>query len=121
MTATERFIDQLHGDPRPDALRHVSGSIRFDLRHDGGITRYLVTIDDGHLSVSRRNGAADCVARMDAETFEALASGRANAMTSFLRGDIEIEGPSALMLAFQRLFPGPRSTSEPALASGGHR
>jgi hypothetical protein len=121
MTATERFIHDLSSEPTPDALRRLSGSIRLDLRHDGGVRRYLVTIDDGRASVSRRNAKADCVARMDEDMFEALASGRANAITAALRGDIELDGPAALLLAFQRLFPGPQAKPEPAEASGARR
>jgi putative sterol carrier protein len=45
--------------------------------------------------------------------FEAIARGDANAFAAALRGEIEIEGDAALLLAFQRLFPGPR---EPAAA-----
>ena len=119
MTETERFFGELARDPRPDPMRHLSGSIRFDLRHDGGIGRYLVTIDDGSVSVSRRNAPADCVVRTDEQMFEALARGEANAITAYLRGDIELDGPPALLLAFQRLLPGPHAVSSVGAGAGG--
>ena len=68
---------------------------------------WMVSIRDGDVEVSRRKGKADCTARMEYGLFEALARGEANAIAATLRGDVEIEGQPAILLAFQRLFPGP--------------
>lgn len=106
--AHEFFASLQRGVDQP-ALRHLNGNIRFDLEGDKAVESWLVTMDDGHVAVSRRKAGADCIAAMDAGLFAELVHGEANAVAAFLRGDIEIEGQSALLLAFQRLFPGPPS------------
>ena len=110
MGLTSAFLDAVqarHDDP---ALRGVSGTIRFDLLHDGSIQPWLVTISDGRASVSQRKVKADCIARMEEDLFAGLTLGEANAVSAALRGEIEIEGDVSLLLAFQRLFPGPPVT-----------
>jgi putative sterol carrier protein len=106
MASTNAFLEALQARQEEPLLRHVSGTIRFDLRRGETIEPWLVTVDDGTVSVRRRAGRADCTARMDADLFEAIARGEANAYAAALRGEIEIEGQPALLLTFQRLFPG---------------
>jgi putative sterol carrier protein len=59
------------------------------------------------VKVSRRKAKADCVASSERALFDAVASGQANAFAAALRGEIDLEGEVALLLEFQRLFPGP--------------
>jgi putative sterol carrier protein len=106
MADASQFFQGLVGRDEP-VLRHLSGTVRFDLRQDGGFDHWFVAVDDGDVAISRRNAKADCVARMDADLFDALIRGEVNAISAAFRGDIEIEGQPALLLAFQRLFPGP--------------
>ncbi len=44
---------------------------------------------------------------MDREFCDALVTGETNGFAAALRGDISLEGEVALLLEFQRLFPGP--------------
>jgi len=106
MADASQFFQGLVGRDKP-LLRHLSGTVRFDLRQDGRLDHWFVAVDDGDVAISRRNAKADCVARMDADLFDALIRGEVNAVSATFRGDIEIEGQPALLLAFQRLFPGP--------------
>jgi putative sterol carrier protein len=104
----EFFASLQHGVDQP-TLRHLNGTIRFDLEGDEAVDSWLVTINDGDVAVSRRKSGADCIATLDEGLFAKLVSGEANAVAAFLRGEIEIEGQPGLLLAFQRLFPGPPS------------
>jgi putative sterol carrier protein len=113
MTSAAEFMEALESRRNEPALRHLSGTIRFDLRHDGSIEPWLITIADGDVFVSRRKTKADCIAKMDKDLFEALMLGEVNAVAAALRGEMEIQGEVALLLAFQRLFPGPPATSRP--------
>jgi putative sterol carrier protein len=108
---TDFFQALASGGPRPE-LESAKGVIRFDLRDSGKrIARWLVAVENGTVTVSRRNAKADCIVRSDKAVFDRVASGEQNAMAAFLRGAIEFEGDGALLLAFQRLFPAPpRST-----------
>jgi len=88
-------------------LEKVSGTIRFEIVNGKHTERWLVSIDKGDVSVSRKNVRADCTFHADKAVFERLASGEMNAMAAFLRGDIVLDGDSELLVPFQRLLPGP--------------
>jgi putative sterol carrier protein len=108
--ATSEFFDGLAQRGHNPMLEKVSGTMRFDLRNRGRTDRWLVTIDKGDLTVSRRNAKADCVLRAERQLFDRLASGEANAMAALLRGAIAVEGDPQLIVLFQRLLPGPPSS-----------
>jgi putative sterol carrier protein len=88
-------------------LEKVSGSIRFEIVSGKQTERWLVSIDKGDVSVSRKNVRADCTLRADKAVFDRVASGQMNAMAATLRGDIVLDGDSELLVPFQRLLPGP--------------
>jgi putative sterol carrier protein len=108
---TDFFQALAGGGPRPE-LENTKGTLRFDLSDTRQRTaRWLVALESGTVTVSRRNAKADCIVRMDKALFERLASGEENAMAAMLRGAIEVKGDPALLLPFQRLLPAPpRST-----------
>jgi putative sterol carrier protein len=108
---TDFFQALASGGPHPE-LENEKGTLRFDLRDNGKRTaRWLVALENGTVTVSRRNVKADCIVRANKAVFDRVASGEQNAMAAFLRGAIEFEGDGGLLLSFQRLFPAPaRST-----------
>jgi len=55
--------------------------------------------------VSRDDVEADCVVRVDRALFDAMASGRLNALAALLRGVLFVEGDPMLLVLAQRLFP----------------
>lgn len=116
--ATERLMDEIHGRHEP-LLERVRGTIRIDLEEDGKRRRWFVSIDDGDVAVSRRGGAPDCAIRASAETFGALVRGERNAVAAVLRGAVTVEGDLELLVRFQRLFPGPPSSSPAKPVKGG--
>jgi putative sterol carrier protein len=105
--ATEEFFADLASRGHELALEKTTGTIRFDLTGGERTTRWLVAIEKGDVNVSHRNVKADCVVRVDRTLFDGIASGEANALAAVLRGAMDIEGDRGLLLAFQRLFPGP--------------
>jgi putative sterol carrier protein len=117
MASVPTFLQSVHTRQDDPVLRSFSGTIRFDLRTGDDVEPYTVSVADGRASVSRRRAKADCIASMDASLFDAVTSGKANAVTAFLRGEIRVEGDVAVLMAFERLFPGPTdarpTTTEP--------
>lgn len=105
--ATEEFFADLASRGHVPALGKAKGTIRFDLKGER-TTRWLVTIADGDVEVSRKSGKADCVVRADRALFDRIASGQANAFAAVLRGAMELDGDRGLLLPFQRLFTGPQ-------------
>ena len=88
-------------------LRQLTGTIRFDLRDGKAVESWFLALDKGDVKVSHRKAKADCVAAMDKELCDDLVTGKTNGFAAALRGDIELDGEVALLLEFQRLFPGP--------------
>jgi putative sterol carrier protein len=105
--ATEEFFDDLARRGHEPLLEKASGTLRFELLDGRKRHRWLVTVDKGDVSISRRNAHADCVVRADKTVFDRVSAGRMNAMAALLRGAIDIEGKVELLAGFQRLFPGP--------------
>jgi putative sterol carrier protein len=107
MPSAPPFLEMLAARGEEPLLRDVNGSVRFDLRRGNRIDPWTISIADGAISMTHRKLTADCVATMDETTFGSIASGEINAFAAALRGDIEISGDPAILLAFQRVFPGP--------------
>jgi putative sterol carrier protein len=107
MPSAPPFLERLAARGEEPLLRDLNGSIRFDLRRGTVVDPWTISIADGAISMTHRKLAADCVATMDEATFGSIASGEMNAFAAALRGDIQISGDAAILLAFQRIFPGP--------------
>jgi putative sterol carrier protein len=104
------FLDSLVADP-PLSLQRVTATIRFDVI-DGDQTKYhLVSVDHGAVTLSQRKVKADATIRIERPMFERLLAGKANAMASALRGELSIEGDRGLLVALQRMMPGPGKES----------
>ena len=108
---TEAFLTGLseRGDEPP--VRKITGTIRIDLRQNGKVDYWSLTFDGGKVGVKKEakaKGRADCHIYTDSELFDRMASGRANAMAAVLRGAVLVRGDLDKLVAFQRLFPGPK-------------
>jgi putative sterol carrier protein len=109
---TTVYFERLATERHP-MLNRMTATIRFDLDSNGNggrTTHWYLDIDKGTVAVSHRNARADAIVRTDRATFEKLTTGEANAMAATLRGQISVEGDRQLMVAFQRIMPGPPTT-----------
>ena len=104
---TAEFFEQLAARGHEPLLERAGGSVRFDLSVGRKTERWLLTIDRGDISVSRRNARADCVVRTEKALFEGMARGEVNALAAMLRGVLTADGDPELLMRIQRLFPGP--------------
>ena len=104
---TREFFDELGGRGHEPLLGKATGSARFDVVDGRSIGRWLVTIDEGDIGVSRRNAAADCVLRTDKAVFDRVVAGELNIVAAVLRGDVAVRGDPRLLVLLQRLFPRP--------------
>ena len=107
--ATQEFFEALSARRHEPLLRSVSGTLRFDLEDGGRVEHWFVGVTQGDVAVSHRRAAADCVLRGSRALFDGMARGDVNAIAAALRGECTIQGDPAIVLAFQRLFPGPPS------------
>jgi len=105
--AIAEFFAELGRRGHEPLLENASGSARFDVADGKRTERWLLTIDKGDLSVSRKNAAADCVVRVGRAAFERAVKGKFNLMAAALRGEFTIGGDPRLLVLLQRLFPRP--------------
>ena len=104
---TTEFFAELGRRGHEQLLEKVKATIRFEIVDGKKTGRWLVAIDRGDISVSRRSAAADSTVRVDRALFDQLVTGRANATAEVLRGAIGIVGDLEPLILLQRIFPGP--------------
>ena len=102
----ERLLQVLSERSHEQPVPGVDGVVRFDVRDGDRVDRWYLTIAKGVVTVARKGGEPDCVLTGDCATFDAVLSGRANAMAALLRGAFAVQGKVILLTALQRLFPG---------------
>jgi putative sterol carrier protein len=107
---TAKFFADLGDAGHQSLLEKSSGSLRFELADGNAVERWRVDVNQGDVTVSHKAGAADCVLRAPKLLFQKIATGRENAMAAVLRGALAVEGDLDLLMAFQRILPGPPPT-----------
>jgi putative sterol carrier protein len=116
--ALEEFFEQLGTRGHDRLLAKAEGMARFDIADGKRTERWLLTLDKGHVSVSRKNTAADMVVKVPRPLFERIVQGKANAMAAVLRGELTIEGSTELLVLFQRLLPRPSDAKTRGVEAG---
>ena len=106
---------------REPLLQNVSGTLRLDLADGGRVEHWYLAIENGGVAVSHDDAEADAVVRTAKALFEGIAAGRVNAMAAALRGALVPQGNLALVVSFQRLFPGPAASRAKAGPDSGER
>ncbi len=102
---TTKFFHELGRRGHEPLLEKATGTMRFDLVDGARTERWLVTLDKGDVSVSRKNARADCVVRTARTLFDAIVSGDVNGFAAYLRGELTVEGQAQLLVLIQRVFP----------------
>jgi len=104
---TAAFFTDLAARRHEPLLERASGSIRFDLTNGRKVEHWFVRLKKGDVAVTNKDGKADAIVRVEKSFFDRLAGGRENAMAATLRGVMAVKGDLALVILFQRIFPGP--------------
>jgi putative sterol carrier protein len=106
--ATAEFFGGLAEHGHEQLLEKAQGTLKFELADGKRVDRWLLSIDNGDVTVSRKgSGTADCTVRAKKELFDGIAGGKVNAMAAVLRGELTIVGNAELIVLVQRLFPSP--------------
>ncbi len=105
--AIEAFFTDISTRGQIPVLGSMRGSIRFDLVGDKGeVECWYVEMTKGEVVVTHKKGKADATVRCGKGLMEEIANGKKNAMAAVLRGAIVPDGDLAVIIGFQRLFPG---------------
>jgi predicted lipid carrier protein YhbT len=104
-------VSQFFGElARPGHLATFEGesaTLRFEVLDGDHVDRWYVTVVNGDVTVSRRNGPADVVVRIKRPDLQAIVEGRMNSQAALLRGLVAFDGDIAALMMFQRCLPGP--------------
>jgi len=114
---TRAFFKRLAEQHQP-LLENLTGVMRFDLVDGERTEHWYLDIRKGDVTVTHTGPEPDCTVSSDLATFEAIVSGKMNAMAAVLRGAVEVRGRFALMTVLQRFFAGP--TDEPDRPAAGY-
>jgi predicted lipid carrier protein YhbT len=115
---TVALFDWLGSRGHDPALEQIVGTIRFDLATDAEILHWMVRVEKGDVSVSRSDEDADCVVFTTKARLDEVAAGRANAMAMLLRAEVIVHGNIELLVALERLLPGPPGARGPRSPAG---
>jgi putative sterol carrier protein len=114
------FFEELGEKRNVRLLEGASGTLLAEITDGKDVERWYVTIKRGDVSVSRKGSAPDCIIRADRDTFEAILTGRMNALPAVLRGKLEVEGRVSLLLALQSVFrPSAGAVDQPVAGYAG--
>ena len=118
------FFDELATAGHVPTFERNSATLRFDVFADadgsGGkgadgagqpAERWYVSVTNGDVAVSHKDGPADAVVRIQRRYLEQMLTGRLNATAAYLRELFTCEGSMAAMIMFQRCLPGPRGST----------
>jgi predicted lipid carrier protein YhbT len=112
--AIRELFDRTGRLGRVDMLTDVTGSLRFDISEgEQVVDQWIVSLHNGQISVEHRGGDADGVVSLDRQLMAQMATGRSNAMSALLRGDMMVTGDVHLLVLLERLLPGPAGARGP--------
>jgi putative sterol carrier protein len=115
---SENFLMELADDRFEPLLQKVMGTLVIRLLDGPEVHEWAVSVQKGAVSLRRGGGEADATLTVERPLFERIVRGEANAMTAVLRGAARIAGDLDLLMAVQRLFPGPDDLHSRREASG---
>ena len=95
------FFEGLPARADSSKLAGMNNTYLFEVE---GAGMWLVTIEDGVLSVREGDGDADTRISTSEENFERLLSGEQNATAAYMTGKLKIKGDMGAAMKLQKLF-----------------
>jgi Putative sterol carrier protein len=101
MANTREFFDTLASRADASKTAGMTNSFLFDIE---GAGTWLVTVDDGAVSVAEGGGDADATISSNEENFEKIVAGELNPTTAYMTGKLKIKGDMGAAMKLQKLF-----------------
>ena len=98
---TREFFDNLPLRADASKTAGMNNSYLFDIE---GAGTWLVTVDDGAVSVAEGGGDADATISTNEENFEKIVAGELNPTTAYMTGKLKIKGDMGAAMKLQKLF-----------------
>ena len=99
--SAREFFESLPARVDAGKTAGMNNSYLFDIE---GAGKWLVTVEDGTVSVREGEGDADCTISTSEENFEKIVSGEQNPTTAYMTGKLKIKGDMGAAMKLQKLF-----------------
>ena len=99
--STREFFESLPGRVDESKTAGMNNSYVFDVE---GAGTWLVSVDDGRVTVTEGGGEADCTISASKENFQKMVSGDLNPTTAYMTGKLKIKGDMGAAMKLQKLF-----------------
>jgi putative sterol carrier protein len=101
MAETQEFFDTLPARADSSKTAGMNNSYLFDIE---GAGKWVVTVDDGTVSVTEGEGDADVTISTNEENFGKIVAGELNPTTAYMTGKLKIKGDMGAAMKLQKLF-----------------
>jgi putative sterol carrier protein len=101
MAETQEFFDTLPSRADSSKTAGMNNSYLFDIE---GAGKWVVTVDDGTVSVTEGEGDADVTISTNEENFGKIVAGELNPTTAYMTGKLKIKGDMGAAMKLQKLF-----------------
>jgi len=98
---TREFFEGLPARADASKLSGMKNSYLFDIDGSG---QWLVTIQDGAVTVREGEGDADCTISASEENFQKIIAGEQNPTAAYMTGRLKIKGDMGAAMKLQKLF-----------------
>ena len=98
---TREFFEGLPARADASKLAGMNNSYVFDI---DGAGMWMVTVEDGAVSVREGEGEADCTISATEKNFQKILSGEQNATAAYMTGKLKIKGDMGAAMKLQKLF-----------------
>ncbi len=99
--SVQEFFDGLASGADAEKTAGMNNSYLFDIE---GAGQWLVTVQDGAVSVTEGTGDADTTITTTEESFMAIVRGEQNPTTAYMTGKLKIKGDMGAAMKLQKLF-----------------
>ena len=99
--SVQEFFDGLASRADADKTAGMNNSYLFDIE---GAGQWLVTVQDGAVSVAEGGGEADTTITTTEDSFMAIVRGEQNPTTAYMTGKLKIKGDMGAAMKLQKLF-----------------
>ncbi len=99
-TARE-FFETLESRADPARTAGIDNSYLFDVE---GAGRWLVSVENGTVTVTEGGGEADATIAASEETFMKIVRGEQNPATAYITGKVKVAGDTGAVMKLQKLF-----------------
>ena len=99
--SVQEFFDSLSTRADAEKTAGMNNSYLFDIE---GAGQWLVSVNDGAVSVTEGGGEADTTITTSEESFLAISRGELNPTSAYMTGKLKIKGDMGAAMKLQKLF-----------------